>query len=114
MLRLLRDGGFVVFLGGLIALVGCGGGGGDAESGDKPAAAEKEAPAKGLKQVDVAKLPKVGDSLPPQDNGRVEPAPPEGWKAAPRDQNEPNVVPTRLTVRSILPSPSKSPFAADK
>lgn len=79
-------------LGGMLAFAicsGCGGGDSGEKGGDKgkPAAEDKPAATSsgGLKSVDISKLPAVGDPLPPQDDGRVEPAPPQGWKAAPRD-----------------------------
>jgi hypothetical protein len=61
------------------AMIGCGG---------KPAApgeAETTAEESGaLKRRSADSLPPVAEYLPPQDNGRVELAPPQGWRVLPR------------------------------
>lgn len=62
-------------------LPGCGGGPDSAEPGKSsgPQTADK------IKRRPAAELPAVGDYLPPLDDGRIEIAPPAGWKLMPRD-----------------------------
>lgn len=57
--------------------VGCGGkpGTGDKTTSDSPA----------IKKVSAAKLPELDDYLPPLDDGKIQLAPPKGWKVLPRD-----------------------------
>ena len=61
---------------GCLILAGCGEIEPPAPSGDVSTADTRPA---GTKQVDAARLPKLGDYLPPLDDGRVEIAPPAGW-----------------------------------
>lgn len=65
---------------GAFALAGCGG---SAEVAEKSPSSTAPA-ADAIKRRDPSSLPAVGDYLPPLDDGRVEIAPPEGWKTLPR------------------------------
>ena len=61
-------------------IAGCGGGS-DAGGGTDGGQAGQGGPGQlGPKVIDVSKLPKLEDPLPPQDEGRVEVASPEGWR----------------------------------
>jgi len=63
-------------------LAGCGGGA--TKEGAPPAEAEAVPAAGDIKRRLASSLPKVGEYLPPQDGGRIEIAPPAGWKTLPR------------------------------
>jgi len=71
---------------GALALTGCGGSAEKQPAADDQAAETTDA-ATGTKRVSAAKLPPLGDPLPPNlDQGRVSNlAPPKGWQPLPRD-----------------------------
>ena len=81
----------------MIALtLGCGGSG-----GEKPGEGGKATESSGLKKVSAAKLPALGDYLPALDGGKVEIAPPKGWKILSRD----NKYLTRMVLGSEIGLP---------
>lgn len=64
-----------------LAMLGCGGA---PTAGPADGDAKATQSAGGLKRRTADSLPPVADNLPPLDNGRVEFAPPQGWRVLPR------------------------------
>jgi hypothetical protein len=73
-----------------LGMLGCGGDNGAATSSDGSGSGEEQLDDAGgdsnIKRREIDRLPAVGAYLPPQDQGRVHLAPPEGWRPVSRDK----------------------------
>lgn len=105
---------------GLCTIAGCGGGD-ETESVDDAAEEQVERAPSTIKRRELDSLAKVGSYLPPLDEGRVEVAPPSGWRPLPRDskylarfvQEEANELPRIVALVDDSPSPEVSEANAE-
>jgi len=101
-----------------LLVLGCGGGAKEkkGKQGSAPAAEQEqvdEGASTSIKRRDIDSLPAVGAYLPPMDQGRVQIAPPEGWRPIARDakylarfvKGEANELPRLAVLVSDSPTP---------
>lgn len=87
----MRLAGWLVIVSVSFISLGCNSGGGGSSSPNKeesPAAESKGTSTSAPKQVDVSKLPKLGDYFPPQAGGTIEIAAPEEWSLLPKNTKD--------------------------
>jgi len=90
----LRSVGIVTAL-GFACLLGCGENGEKSSSGGggaKGSSGETKAAPPTAKKIDVSKLPKLGDYLPPLAGGTIEIAGPDGWTVLPKNTKDPTML----------------------